>query len=66
MSQELEELGDEVERERARVVAFLRARANAEHPVERGVQALSPAGQGLLLLMASRIEAGEHRGEAEE
>jgi hypothetical protein len=49
----------------AAVVAYLRASANAEHPVERGVPSLSPAGRGLLLLHADRIERGEHRREGE-
>lgn len=47
-------------KERTAVVAFLRERANAEHPVERGVPSLSPAGRGLLLLHADCIERGEH------
>lgn len=51
--------------ERAAVVAWLRASANAEHPIERGVPALSPAGRGMLLLHADRIERGEHRREEE-
>lgn len=41
--------------------AYLRAAANAPHPIERGVPSLSPAGRGLLLLHADRIERGEHR-----
>ena len=49
------------EDERAAVVAYLRERADAPHPIERGAPALSPAGRGLLLLMADRIERGEHR-----
>ena len=49
--------------ERAAVVAWLRAHANAPHPIERGVPSLSPAGRGLLLLHADRIERGEHRRE---
>lgn len=59
---------DEVERlraENAAVVAYLRASANAEHPIERGVPSLSPAGRGLLLLHADRIERGEHRVDEE-
>jgi len=51
--------------ERAAVVAWLRAHANAPHPIERGVPSLSPAGRGLLLLNADRIERGEHRREEE-
>ncbi len=51
--------------ERAAVVAWLRAHANAPHPIERGVPSLSPAGRGLLLLHADRIERGEHRREEE-
>lgn len=46
--------------ERAAIVAFLRERANASHPIERGVPSLSPAGRGLLLLMADVIERGHH------
>lgn len=46
--------------ERSSVVAFLRAKANAPHPIERGIPALSPAGRGLLLQMADLIERGEH------
>ena len=49
--------------ERAAVVAWLREHANAEHPIERGVPSLSPAGRGLLLLHADCIERGEHRRE---
>lgn len=49
----------------AAVVAYLRASANAEHPIERGTPALSPAGRGLLLLHADRIERGDHRREGE-
>jgi hypothetical protein len=52
--------------ERAAVVAWLRDRANAPHPTERGVPSLSPAGRGLLNLMADRIEAGEHIADKEE
>ena len=51
--------------ERAAIVEYLRERANAEHPIEKGVPSLSPAGRGLLLLMADRIERGEHLGEKE-
>ena len=53
------------ESECAAVVAWLRAHANAPHPIERGVPSLSPAGRGLLLLHADRIERGEHRREEE-
>ena len=49
--------------ERAAVVAYFRKQANAPHPIERGVPSLSPAGRGLLLLHADRIERGEHRRE---
>jgi len=49
------------EAERAAVVAYLRERANAPHPTERGVPSLSPAGRGILLLHADRIERGEHK-----
>jgi hypothetical protein len=49
----------------AAVVAYLRASANAEHPVERGVPSLSPAGRGLLLLHADRIERGARLREGE-
>lgn len=49
------------EEERAAIVAYLREQANAEHPIERGVPMLSPAGRGLLLLYADRIERGAHR-----
>ena len=52
--------------ERDSIVAYLRARANAEHPIERGVPSLSPAGRGLLLLMADRIELGEHLKQEDE
>jgi hypothetical protein len=51
---------DHAQMERATVVAYLRARANAPHPIERGIPSLSPAGRGLLLLMADQIEKGEH------
>lgn len=51
------------EEERRKVAAWLRERANAEHPIERGVPSLSPAGRGLLLLHADLIERGEHRRE---
>ena len=53
------------ESECAAVVAWLRAHANAPHPIERVVPSLSPAGRGLLLLHADRIERGEHRREEE-
>lgn len=56
-------VADAVAEERAAVVAYLREQANAEHPIERGVPSLSPAGRGLLLLNADRIERGEHRRE---
>ena len=49
--------------ERAAVVAWLCAEANAAHPSELDAPALSPSGRGLLLLAASRIERGEHRRE---
>ncbi len=48
------------ERERAAIVAYLRERANAPHPTEAGERLLSPAGRGLLLLIADCIERGEH------
>ena len=54
---------EDAKRERVAVVAYLRERANAEHPIERGVPSLSPAGRGLLLLHADIIERGEHRRE---
>ena len=57
---------DHARSERAAIVAYLRERANAPHPIERGVPSLSPAGRGLLLLMADRIERGEHIAEEEE
>jgi hypothetical protein len=47
--------------ERDDVVAFLRESANAPHPIERGVPSLSPAGRGLLLFHADRIEHGLHK-----
>jgi hypothetical protein len=50
--------------ERAAVVAWLREKANAEHPIERGVPSLSPVGRGLLLLCADHIERGAHIGAA--
>ena len=46
--------------ERKAIVKWLRERANAPHPIEAGERLLSPAGRGLLLLMADRIERGEH------
>jgi hypothetical protein len=46
--------------ERAAIVAWLRERANARHPTEAGERLLSPAGRGLLLLVADRIETGDH------
>lgn len=48
------------EEERRKTVAWLREHADAEHPVERGEPALSPAARGLLLLHADHIERGEH------
>ena len=54
-----------VAEERAAVVAALGSAANAPHPIEHGVPALSPAGRGLLLLWADRIERGEHRRKEE-
>ena len=57
---------DLVRAERDSIVAYLRARANAEHPIERGIPSLSPAGRGLLLLMADRIELGEHLKQEDE
>jgi len=50
-------------RERQAVVAYLRVKANAPHPIERGVPALSPAGRGLLLHIADLISRGDHRSE---
>lgn len=47
--------------ERADTVAWLREHADAEHPIERGVPSLSPAGRGLLLLHADCIAEGKHR-----
>ena len=46
--------------ERAAIVAYLREAANAPPPIERGVPSRSPAGRGLLLLHADRIEHAEH------
>lgn len=51
--------------ERAAVVAWLRAEADAPHPVESGERRLSPAGVGLCRLLADCIERGEHRREEE-
>jgi len=51
----------DAQNERADVVAFLRESANAPHPIERGVPSLSPAGRGLLLFHADRIEHGLHK-----
>lgn len=45
--------------ERKVIVAYLRERANADE-MRQGVPVMSPAGRGLLLLMADRIERGEH------
>jgi hypothetical protein len=47
----------------AQIVAYLRTQADAEHPVECGVPALSPAGRGLLLRLADHIERSEHHNE---
>lgn len=55
-----------VREERAAVVAALVSAANAPHPIERGVPSLSPAGRGLLLLWAGRIERGAHRDRRKE
>jgi len=52
-----------IAQERAAVVAFIRAAANAPHPIERGAPMLSPSGRGLLLLHADAIDRGEHRRE---
>lgn len=49
--------------ERAAIVAYLRERANAPHPIMAGERLLSPAARGLLWLMADHIETGEHLGE---
>ena len=57
---------EDARKERAAVVAWLRAEANAPHPSEAGERALSPSGRGLLLLAASRIERGAHRREGGE
>lgn len=45
--------------ERKAIVAYLRERANADE-TRQGLPVMSPAGRGLLLLMADRIERGEH------
>ena len=55
----------DAQKERAAVVAYLRAAANAPHPSELGAPMLSPSGRGLLLLHADAIERGEHRREGE-
>jgi hypothetical protein len=55
-----------VREERAAVVAALVSAANAPHPIEHGVPSLSPAGRGLLLLWADRIERGAHRDRRKE
>jgi hypothetical protein len=55
---------DLVRAERDSIVAYLRARANADHPIFD--KPLSPAGRGLLLLMADRIELGEHLKQEDE
>lgn len=47
------------QRERAAIVAYLRERANADE-TRQGLPVMSPAGRGLLLLMADRIERGAH------
>lgn len=47
------------ERERAAIVAYLRERANADE-TRQGMPVMSPAGRGLLVLMAERIERGAH------
>ena len=54
---------EELKAERPAVVAWLRERANAPHPIEAGERAMSPSGRGLLLLHADSIERGEHRRE---
>lgn len=46
--------------EREQIVAYLRKRAEDISQQQRGIPSLSPAGRGLLLLMADRIEQGEH------
>jgi hypothetical protein len=51
--------------ERAAIVEYLRAEADAPHPIELGAPMLSPSGRGLLLLHADRIERGEHLTEEE-
>jgi len=56
---------DEKAKERAAVVAWLRAKANAAHPSELDAPALSPSGRGLLLLAADCIERNDHRKEVE-
>lgn len=45
--------------ERAAIVAYLRERANADE-TRQGLPVMSPAGRGLLLLMADRIERDAH------
>lgn len=45
--------------ERAAIVAYLRRRANADE-TRQGLPVMSAAGRGLLLLMADRIERGDH------
>lgn len=49
------------EQERAAIVAYLCQRANAGE-TRQGLPVMSPAGRGLLLLMADRIERGAHHG----
>ena len=54
------------EDERAAIVAYLRERADAPHPTERGAPSLSAPSRGLLHLMADRIERGEHIADEED
>jgi hypothetical protein len=61
----LEKIAAALDAERAAVVAWLNAEANAPHPIEAGERALSPSGRGLLLRAADAIERGEHRREGE-
>lgn len=56
---EISEVERAREQERAAIVAYLRERANADE-MRQGVPVMSPAGRGLLLLMADRIEREEH------
>jgi hypothetical protein len=46
--------------ERAAIVAYFRRKANARYPTEAGEHRMSPAARGLLLLLADRIETGDH------